>query len=136
LAYIQYAVLAFGSVGDVCHWHTSPSNRLRLAKKSLAIGHFANYQTRPKKQERGTSLADQRAVLEAEGYQEIYADMFTGKSIDRPEFDRLCSEVQPGDTIMVQKWTALPEPRRKPTGLVLRPGNTGSDYRGDGKGMG
>ena len=56
-----------------------------------------------KKQERGTSLDDQRAVLEAEGCQEIYADTYSGASMDRPEFDRICREVQQGDTIVVTK---------------------------------
>ncbi len=56
-----------------------------------------------KKQERGTSLDDQRAVLEAEGCQEIYQDIYSGASMARPEFDRLCAEVQQGDTIVVTK---------------------------------
>ena len=56
-----------------------------------------------KKQEQGTSLDDQRAVLRAEGCREIYEDVYTGTSMDRPEFDRLCSEVQTGDTIVVCK---------------------------------
>lgn len=56
-----------------------------------------------KKQEQGTSLDDQRAVLEAEGCQAIYQEVYTGTKLDRPEFDRLCSDVQPGDMIMVTK---------------------------------
>ena len=56
-----------------------------------------------KRQERGTSLDDQRAALQAEGCQEIYQDVYSGASMARPEFDRLCSEVQPGDTIVVMK---------------------------------
>ena len=56
-----------------------------------------------KRQERGTSLDDQRAALQAEGCQEIYQDGYSGASMARPEFDRLCSEVQPGDTIVVTK---------------------------------
>lgn len=56
-----------------------------------------------KKQELGTSLDDQRAVLEAEGCQEVYQDVYTGTRLDRPEFDRMCREVRPGDTVMVTK---------------------------------
>ena len=56
-----------------------------------------------KRQERGPSLDDQRAALQAEGCQEIYQDVYSGASMARPEFDRLCSEVQPGDTIVVTK---------------------------------
>ncbi len=56
-----------------------------------------------KRQERGTSLHDQRAALQAEGCQEIYQDVYSGASMARPEFDRLCAEVRPGDTIVVTK---------------------------------
>lgn len=56
-----------------------------------------------KKQEQGTSLSDQRAVLQAEGCQVIYEDVYTGASMERPELDRLCAEVQAGDTIVVCK---------------------------------
>ncbi len=56
-----------------------------------------------KKQQHGTSLDDQRAALQAEGCQQIYEDTYTGTSINRPEFARLCSEVKAGDTVMVTK---------------------------------
>lgn len=62
---------------------------------------YARVSTR--QQQYGTSLDDQRAMLAAEGCQEIYQDTYTGTKLDRPEFDRLCSDVQPGDTIMVTK---------------------------------
>lgn len=55
------------------------------------------------RQERGTSLDDQRSALVAEGCQEIYQDVYSGASMDRLELDRLCAEVQPGDTIVVAK---------------------------------
>lgn len=55
------------------------------------------------KQQHGTSLDDQRAVLEAEGCQVVYEDVYTGTALNRPEFDRLCREVQAGDTVMVTK---------------------------------
>lgn len=57
-----------------------------------------------KRQARGTSLADQRAALQAEGCQKIYQDVYSGgASTGRPEFDRLCREMQSGDTIVVTK---------------------------------
>lgn len=56
-----------------------------------------------KGQERGTSLEDQRATLEAEGCTVFYEDTFSGKTLDRPEFQRLCSEVQAGDTVVFTK---------------------------------
>lgn len=54
-------------------------------------------------QEQGTSLSDQRAVLEDAGCEVIYEDVFSGTSMERPEFDHLCGEVRPGDTIVVTK---------------------------------
>ena len=54
-------------------------------------------------QEQGTSLADQKAVLEAEGCEVVYQDVYTGKAMSRPEFDKLRTEVRPGDTIAVTK---------------------------------
>lgn len=56
-----------------------------------------------KKQEQGTSLSDQRKILQEEGCQVIYEDVYSGASMERPEFDRLCNEVQTGDTIVVCK---------------------------------
>lgn len=56
-----------------------------------------------KKQEQGTSLSDQRKILQKEGCQIIYEDVYSGASMNRPEFDRLCNEVQAGDTIVVCK---------------------------------
>lgn len=62
---------------------------------------YARVSTR--QQQYGTSLDDQRSMLEAEGCQEIYQDTYTGTKLDRPEFDRLCREVQAGDIIVVTK---------------------------------
>ena len=62
---------------------------------------YARVSTR--QQQYGTSLDDQRSMLEAEGCQEVYEDTYTGTKLDRPEFDRLCREVQAGDTIVVTK---------------------------------
>lgn len=62
---------------------------------------YARVSTR--QQQYGTSLDDQRAMLVAEGCQEVYEDTYTGTKLDRPEFDRLCREVQAGDTIVVTK---------------------------------
>ena len=56
-----------------------------------------------RQQQYGTSLDDQRDMLAAEGCQEFYEDTYTGTKLDRPEFDRLCREVQAGDTIVVTK---------------------------------
>lgn len=72
-----------------------------------------------KKQGQGTSLDDQRAVLLSEGCQEIYEDVYTGASMDRPEFDRLCREVQPGDTITVTKLDRIARTETEAYNLVV-----------------
>lgn len=56
-----------------------------------------------KGQAQGTSLADQRDALEGEGCQEIYQDVYTGTTMERPEYDRLCRDLKPGDTVVVTK---------------------------------
>lgn len=50
----------------------------------------------------GTSLEDQFSILEKEGCEAIYHDVGSGAK-KRAEFDRLCLEAQPGDTIVVTK---------------------------------
>jgi len=72
-----------------------------------------------KKQGQGTSLADQRAVLQAEGCQVIYEDVYTGASMDRPEFDRLCNEVQAGDTVVVCKLDRIARTETEAYNLVV-----------------
>lgn len=56
-----------------------------------------------RRQAAGTSLGEQRAALAAEGCQALYEDVSTGAGLAREEFERLCGEVEPGDTIVVAK---------------------------------
>lgn len=56
-----------------------------------------------KKQLQGTSLEDQRTALLNEGCEAIYEDICTGAALNRTEFDRLCQEAEPGDTIVITK---------------------------------
>ncbi len=72
-----------------------------------------------KKQEHGTSLEDQRAVLEAEGCTVIYADTFTGKTMNRPEFRRMCAELVPGDTVVVTKLDRIARTETEAYQLVM-----------------
>lgn len=72
-----------------------------------------------KKQEQGTSLQDQRDAMQNEGCQEIYQDVYSGASIDRPEFDRLCKEVQAGDTIIVSKLDRIARTETEAYNLVV-----------------
>lgn len=71
------------------------------------------------KQIRGTSLADQRAELERAGCQEIYEDVYSGARMERPEFDKLCSEVQAGDTIVVCKLDRIARTETEAYSLVV-----------------
>lgn len=51
----------------------------------------------------GNSLMAQREKLMAAGADRIFCDAYTGKTMDRPEFDRLLQQLRPGDTLMVTK---------------------------------
>lgn len=51
----------------------------------------------------GNSLEAQEAALREAGAEVIYKDGFTGKVMSRPEFERLLSLLEPGDTIIVSK---------------------------------
>lgn len=51
----------------------------------------------------GSSLEAQEKQLREAGATVIYKDAFTGTVTDRPEFDKLKSELQAGDTLMVCK---------------------------------
>ncbi|MEK4031032.1 recombinase family protein [Pseudobacillus sp. FSL P4-0506] len=51
----------------------------------------------------GQDLQAQLNTLEAEGCNAIYSEKFTGTRTDRPEFQRLLTAIQPGDTLVVTK---------------------------------
>lgn len=51
----------------------------------------------------GNSLEEQRDILLKNGVQKLYQDVYTGKSMDRPEFDKLKQVLQPGDTLIITK---------------------------------
>lgn len=51
----------------------------------------------------GNSLEAQEAALREAGAEVIFKDSFTGKVMSRPEFERLLSLLEPGDTIIVTK---------------------------------
>lgn len=71
------------------------------------------------KQRKGTSLDDQLTVLEAEGCTEIYTDVYTGGTLERPEFDRLCRELQPGDTVVFTKLDRIARTETEAYNLVM-----------------
>lgn len=51
----------------------------------------------------GNSLEDQKAKLAAAGAEKVYADAFTGKTMNRPEFNKLLKALQAGDTLVCTK---------------------------------
>lgn len=51
----------------------------------------------------GNSLEDQERKLKEHGASVVYADAFTGTKVERPEFQKLLSVLQPGDTLMATK---------------------------------
>lgn len=55
----------------------------------------------------GNSLKEQKEKLQAAGSEEIYADIFTGRKMDRPKFQELKKRLQAGDTLIVTKLDRL-----------------------------
>lgn len=51
----------------------------------------------------GNSLEDQVAALQKYGCQEIVEEAFSGKTMERPKFQRLLDRLQEGDTLVVCK---------------------------------
>lgn len=56
---------------------------------------------------RGGSLEEQKQMLEKAGADNIFSDVFSGTKSSRPEFDRMMSELRPGDTLVVTKLDRL-----------------------------
>ncbi len=50
----------------------------------------------------GNSLEEQRNQLQQEGCDFIVEEQFTGARMDRPKFQRLCSLLEKGDTLVVE----------------------------------
>lgn len=51
----------------------------------------------------GNSLEDQHEALRSYGCQEIVHDMYSGKTMERPEFTKLVEKLQANDTLVVTK---------------------------------
>lgn len=51
----------------------------------------------------GNSLEEQTAALERYGCQEIITEAYSGKTMGRPEFQRLLERLEAGDTLVVTK---------------------------------
>lgn len=55
----------------------------------------------------GTSLDEQKMILEKQGCEKIFEDVYTGAKMKRPGFDQMISMLQPGDTVIVTKLDRL-----------------------------
>lgn len=51
----------------------------------------------------GNSLEAQEKILKENGAKDIYLDAYSGKSIDRPEYNKLRKKLRPGDTLIITK---------------------------------
>ena len=51
----------------------------------------------------GNSLEDQEAKLREAGAEKIFVDAFTGTKLDRPNFNKLLSALEKGDTVIACK---------------------------------
>ena len=54
-------------------------------------------------QAHGNSLTSQERELKHAGAQEVFADIYTGAKLDRPELKRLLDTIEQGDTLIVAK---------------------------------
>ena len=62
---------------------------------------YARVSTAQQKKD-GNSLEEQRNQLWQEGCDFIVEEQFTGARMDRPKFQRLCSLLEKGDTLVCQ----------------------------------
>ena len=56
-----------------------------------------------KQSKEGASLESQREAVQAAGAEKIYTDVYTGKTLDRPQFEALIEALRPGDTLIVTR---------------------------------
>jgi DNA invertase Pin-like site-specific DNA recombinase len=68
----------------------------------------------------GNSLEEQKRQLKAAGAEEVYADVFTGKQLDRPELQKLIDRLNRGDTLIVTKLDRLGRSVSQASALITR----------------
>lgn len=56
-----------------------------------------------KKQVKGNSIDDQKQMLLNNGCCEVVPEQYSGKTVNRPKFEKLREKLKPGDTLMVCK---------------------------------
>ena len=73
----------------------------------------------------GNSLDAQKELLIANGAQKIYADAFTGKTADRPQYKKMIEELQSGDTLIITKLDRIARSVNQGTAMIDELLNTG-----------
>lgn len=66
----------------------------------------------------GNSLEVQQKALTEAGATELYADVFTGTTTDRPQLELLLQRIKSGDTLMVTKLDRIARSVRQGIGLI------------------
>ena len=68
----------------------------------------------------GNSLEEQKRQLRLAGAEEIYADIFTGKTTDRPKLQKLIGCLNKGDTLIITKLDRLGRSVAQASALITK----------------
>lgn len=68
----------------------------------------------------GNSLEEQKRQLRTAGAEEIFADVFTGKTTERPELQKLVNRLNSGDTLIVTKLDRLGRSVAQASALITK----------------
>ena len=68
----------------------------------------------------GNSLEEQKRQLRKAGAEEIFADVFTGKTTERPELQKLVDRLNSGDTLIVTKLDRLGRSVAQASALITK----------------
>lgn len=73
----------------------------------------------------GNSLEVQKDALRSAGAEMIFADVFSGKKMERPEFDRLLEVLKSGDVVIVTRLDRFARSISQASGLITKLIDTG-----------
>ena len=68
----------------------------------------------------GNSLEEQKRQLREAGAEEVFTDVFTGKTTERPELQRLVERLNKGDTLIVTKLDRLGRSVAQASALITK----------------
>ena len=68
----------------------------------------------------GNSLEEQKRQLREAGAEEVFADVFTGKTTERPELQKLVERLNKGDTLIVTKLDRLGRSVAQASALITK----------------